>query len=725
MQKKPFSNWIFKAKTGMILGLAFIVSLVIVYASNQNYQKIQTNIIEIEQFQLLSLAETVAKSVESFFTNQMHNLEILSKGKSFLRDLNAYNPEFRLEDTFQSLEDYYTIQNSNIELIRLVSLTGGEIYSYPTTDYHDQIDVDIKKIASELKPDSGAIYQEGDSLYINVLCPVVVDGKSEAVLYVKIKLQSIYQALIMPVKAGEKGYASVKDSTGVLIMHPNTKDIGENIIEARKTTYPDFDWTELEALVKKQLNRESGVGIYHSLWFTDNDQQRVKKFSAFAPASVGSDFWIINVSKDYEEVVSFLKERSYTIIIINSITILIFVTMLLIFYRYRKDKLTLQNELALLGTVNNLNEELIKSKEKFEKIFESGSDCIFLIENSQEGRIVEVNNKVVRSLGHSKQHYYNLSYLQISRELSKEDFSQMIDEINQMGSVTFQDQFVGVSGNMIPVEINARIMENDSKQSIVLFSRDITVKKLFENEMNESKKREALMIYQSRLAAMGEMIGNIAHQWRQPLSGLSMIFTNLEDAYKHHELNGDYLISQGQRHEALVKYMSQTIDDFRFFFDPKLDSKEFLISTVVDKTLEFLREPIRLNNIDVKYDLIMDRLMFGRPNQLSQVIFSILKNAIDELLRNEVPHKQIWISVESIQNEVMILIEDSAGGVSDETLPKLFEAYFTTKDEQTGTGLGLYIAKVIIEKNFNGAIDAINTGNGLKIIIRIPDYSGG
>lgn len=721
MSNKNFESLHFRAKSAIIIVLALIVTLILVVASYDNYLKIQNNVIEIEQFQLLSLAETVANSVEDFFTYQMHNLEVLSKSRTFTKDLRAYDPNYALENTFQNLKDYYTIQSDNIELIRLVDLDGLEMFSYPTTDYSDQIVEDIHEKSGQLVMDSGSIYKEGDQLYINVFRPIQEDGATKAVLYVKVKLQTIYQSLLVPVKAGEKGYASAKDSDGVLIMHPNQEDIGENVIVARKSTYPDFDWSELEALVQKQLNKESGVGIYHSLWFTDNDRERVKKFSAYAPATIGSDFWIINVSKDYNEVVSFLRERSFTIIIINSIIILAFVTMLLIFYRYRKDKQGLQKELALLGTVNDLNIELVKSKEKFERIFESGSDCIFVIENSPTGRILEVNNKVVRSLGKDKAHYYGQTYLQISHELKSEDFARILDEINAFGAATFEDRFLGADGGWIPVEINARIMENDSKQSIVMFSRDITVKRLFENEMLESKKREALMIYQSRLAAMGEMIGSIAHQWRQPLSGLSMIFTNLEDAYRHGELDGDYLLSQSQRHDTLVKYMSQTIDDFRFFFDPKLDKKQFLISSVIDKTLDFLKEPIRLSNIDIRYQMASDKLLYGRPNQLSQVLFSILKNAIDALLSGESDAKTIWINVQIDENETVIEIEDNAGGVQAEHLPRLFDAYFTTKDALNGTGLGLYISKVIIEKNFDGQISATNTNNGLMITIRIPN----
>ncbi len=712
-------------KTGIVILVALAVMVVIVMVSYQNYKRIQDNVIEIEQQQLLSLVETVAKSVENFFTYQLHNLEILTKSRSFVRDFEGFDEVGYAEDPFRNLEDYYTIQSKNIELIRLVDMEGNEIYTYPTTDFSTYINTDLERIRGinerELgTQEVGKIYEESDQLYVNILHPVIMNGELSAVLYTKIRLNTIYHLFVAPVRAGEKGYASVKDSSGTLIMHPNIEDIGENVIEARTSAYPDFDWSELELLVEKQKNGESGVGIYHSLWFTDNDQKRVKKFSAYAPARIGSDFWIVNVSKDYVEVVEFLRERTYTIIIINFIIILTFVTSAFVYYRFRRDKALIEKERALLTTVKSLNEELTRSKNKFEKIFESGSDCIFVVSRTPEAEIIEVNTKVVKSLGYSKETLYGKSYFNISTMLTEQEFSDILKTLDHTDNAIFEDLLIGEDGHTIPVEINARVMVSENQKQIVMISRDISMKKMFEQEMEESKKKEALMIYQSRLAAMGEMIGSIAHQWRQPLSGIAMIYSNLIDAYKYGELDEAFLMSQGIRHEELVKFMSNTIDDFRFFFDPKIDTKDFLISSVMDRTLDFLKETIRLNNIEIHYDLEMDLLMHGRPNQLSQVLFSILKNAIDAIIQNGTCERHVWINISKYEGIVHLEIEDSAGGTDIEHLDKLFDMYFTTKDAQNGTGLGLYISKVIVEKNFSGTIKASNTKNGLSVMISIP-----
>lgn len=304
-------------KSIFIFFIAVAVMIVIVLASYFNYKAIQDNVIEIEQSQLLSLTETVADSLERFFIYQTHNLEILAKNRYFLNNYISYQQGLIMDATFQNIEDYYSIQSDNIELIRLIDIDGTEIYTYPVADYGHGIEADVARIKVLKKTMVGKIYKEQDKLYINILQPIFSGEEVNAVLYTKMKLDTIYYSFIAPVKAGDKGYASVKDSSGVLIMHPNTKDIGKNVMDVRTATYPDFDWSELQSLVEKQKRKESGVGIYHSLWFTDNDQKRVKKFSAYCPAQVGDDFWIVNVSKDYLEVVSFLKQRTYNIIIIN------------------------------------------------------------------------------------------------------------------------------------------------------------------------------------------------------------------------------------------------------------------------------------------------------------------------------------------------------------------------------------------------------------------------
>ncbi|MBF4695301.1 ATP-binding protein [Fusibacter ferrireducens] len=721
-------------KSVFILLIAIAVMVVIVLASYFNYRAVQDNVIEIEQSQLLSLSDTVADSLERFFVNQTHNLEILAKNRYFLSNYIAHQQGIVTEAAFQNIEDYYSIQSDNIELIRFLDNASEEIYTYPITDYGHGIESDLQKVYKLKKAIVGDIYKEQEKLYINILQPVITNGEISGVLYVKIKLETIYYAFIVPVKAGEKGYSSVKDSNGILIMHPNTKDIGVDVMEARTQAYPNFDWSELQALVEKQKRGESGVGVYHSLWFNDNLEKRVKKFSAYSPAHIGDDFWIVNVSKDYLEVVSFLKERTFNIIIINFFIILIFVTTLLYLYRIKKDQALIAKEHALLVKVKELNEELeadidqrivlekklIQSKNKFENIFEAGSDCIFVIDVGENAQIKEVNLKVTQSLDYSKEQLLQMHYQDISTYITPEKLNEIKADLLLNQSYMFEDVLKGSLGKKIPVEINIKPMASENANQMVMISRDITMKKRFEAEMMENKRKEALMIYQSRLAAMGEMIGSIAHQWRQPLSGISMIFNNIEDAYAFDELDATFLKNQGQRLQELIKYMSQTIDDFRFFFNPKNDKENFLMSKILDQTLDFLRESIRLNNIEVSMDLEKDILMLGRPNQLSQVLFGILKNAIDAIVLNNSERRKINVSCRETDDHMHLEIEDTGGGIPEEKLDQIFEMYYTTKEEHNGTGLGLYIAKVIVEKNFDGEIMAQNTPDGLSVVIKVP-----
>ena len=725
-------------KSSIILIFSFIVMVLIVSASYLNFKAIQDNVIQTEQLQLLSQAETLATSVENYFMNQRHNLEILTKNRNFINDLdmimNSEIPEEIKNSKFQNLVDYFVIQSGNIDVISVVDLEGNEIFAYPSPDYGEGIHNDIEGALASKTSTTGEIYDENGKLYINVLYPVVDKETVAACLYVKIKLDTIYYSLVAPVKAGEKGYASVKDSDGILIMHPNTKGIGEDIIAARTGEYPDFDWSELEVLVEKQKRGESGVGIYHSLWFTDDAQKRVLKFSAYAPAFIGGDFWIINISKDYNEVTSFLKQRTMNIIGVNIFIIILYVTILMYLYRIKKDRDIIEKEREHMMEVSLLNEELeadiakrivlerelLTSKNKFENIFQSGSDCIFVISTSDSGQIVEVNDKVMRSLGFTKTELLSKRYFDISSVMDRPYLEKLTQDLKNRQNVMFEDLLLGAKDITIPVEINMRKLADDMSDQLVMISRDITMKKKFEAESEENKKREALMIYQSRLAAMGEMIGSIAHQWRQPLSGISMIFNNLEDAYRYGELDDVYLNQQGKRMQELVKYMSQTIDDFRFFFNPNNDTEDFLISNVIDKTLEFLKESIRLNNIEIIYEMDQDALLNGRPNQLSQVIFSILKNAIDVIMIEGAENRKIWIRIHKMHHGLTLEIEDSGGGTPQNQLDKIFDAYFTTKERHNGTGLGLYISKVIVEKNFSGKIMAKNTDLGLCITIDLP-----
>lgn len=793
---------LFKLILSAVIGLAIVL-----LASNINYKSVQDHLIAKEQQQLLTISQSVSSSIERFFEYHSENLKIIVKNRSFTEQFEKYIKSNALNAKFNSLEDYYIIQEDSIDRIQLLSKDMNIIDQYPENDLsaHPYLYEDIQKVLRMKSSVISKVYSYSGKLYIRIYEPVFYNSKIEAIVSIQVSLEKIYEKLVKPIKAGEKGYASVKDQNAVLLMHPKKEDLGTNVIVARKREFPDYDWSELDKLVQKQMNGESGVGIYHSIWYHDKTKKRVKKLSAYSPVKLGDQFWIVTVSMDYLEMTQFIRSRTYKNITLNFIIILIFISFMFYVYKMKKDKIQLEKEASLLKRVNELNKELeedieqrkslekelIRNIEKYERLFNSGSDCIFVLnldENNLPTEFLEVNNKACKSLDYDKSNLLKMSYLDISKDGNEEKFQNMVKTLKKDKFMIYEDTLISSSGKLIPVEINAHLFKLENQLKLIMSSRDVTNKKIqeealrrseerfrkiinrvateisdeytqkdidiydiekspdtyysesenknrialeleeininlermFQKEVDENSKKEALMIYQSRLAAMGEMIGNIAHQWRQPLSGLGLIFANIEDAYSYGELTEEYLSGLIQKSKKLIKRMSQTIDDFRYFFNPKSKEEIFSIKDNVESTINFLDEHLKLHQIELNIIVIEDGMISGYANQYSQVIFNLVQNAIDALIENRINERKIDIRIFSRGISQVVEIEDNAKGIDKSIMGDVFEPYFTTKSKGKGTGLGLYMSKVIIEKNFQGKIDIANQNDGLVASITVP-----
>ncbi|MTI69203.1 MAG: GHKL domain-containing protein [Firmicutes bacterium] len=247
------------------------------------------------------------------------------------------------------------------------------------------------------------------------------------------------------------------------------------------------------------------------------------------------------------------------------------------------------------------------------------------------------------------------------------------------------------------------------------------VEKMYKHELRENKRKEALIIYQARMAAMGEMIANIAHQWRQPLNSLGLILENIKDAYNFNELDSNYLHNSLDKSRNLIDKMSETIDDFRYFLNPNNNKEKFIVYEKVKSVLDLIEEKIKYNNIKIIYENIDMVKGYGYPNQYSQAIFNILNNSIDALKGEE--NKEIKISIYKSKDMIVTEIIDNGEGISEDIKEKIFKMYFTTKKASKGTGLGLYMTKKIIE-NMDGLISFKNLNKGLLMKVEIPKYRG-
>jgi len=278
-------------------------------------------------------------------------------------------------------------------------------------------------------------------------------------------------------------------------------------------------------------------------------------------------------------------------------------------------------------------------------------------------------------------------------------------------------------------ELSGTLSKNLNNNYIKIIFKDVTIhekeKNLLQEEVDkEIKKRldnEYLLMQQSKLAMMGEMIAHIAHQWRQPLSQLGGIFMNLEASYSFDELTKDYMDSRIKNGNQLLKYMSTTIDDFSNFFEPNRKKEVFNASDYINNAINIINMSLTYNHINIKVHKKNETYpILGYPSEFSQVILNILINAKDALCEVSSKSRNINILLEKDKKNIIIQIEDNASGIDNDIIEKVFDMYFTTKKRKEGTGLGLYISRLIIETKLNGKIKIKNTKIGARITIKIP-----
>ena len=218
---------------------------------------------------------------------------------------------------------------------------------------------------------------------------------------------------------------------------------------------------------------------------------------------------------------------------------------------------------------------------------------------------------------------------------------------------------------------------------------------------------------------MGEMLENIAHQWRQPLSTISTISTGIKIQYEYAEIKKEEVIKSMNTIATTTKYLSQTIDDFRDYFNPKKEATYFNLRDIFEKVSDLLEPQLHLKNIQIIKD-IDDINIFGMENEFLQVIINILNNSKDEFERKEFEKKYIFIDTQITKNEIIVTLKDNAGGIEEEIINRVFEPYFTTKFKSKGTGIGLYMSKEIIEKHMNGSLRVKNE----KYVYKYKSYIG-
>jgi PAS domain S-box-containing protein len=248
---------------------------------------------------------------------------------------------------------------------------------------------------------------------------------------------------------------------------------------------------------------------------------------------------------------------------------------------------------------------------------------------------------------------------------------------------------------------------------------EIANKKLEEKVELKTKEISNLKIvfHQARLASMGQMIANIAHQWRQPLTQLNLSLFNMKkEAHKGDIKSLDDIYSASKKS---IKNMSQTLEDFTDFFKPDKNTIKFDIKRCVDESLSLLKKIIFNEHIAIR-TYIDDVNLIGVPNELTQVFINLIQNSKDAFVSNKIENRLITIKISQDNNIIKIIFEDNAGGISPTIIKSIFEPYFTTKHQYQGTGLGLFMSNMICEHSFDGIMKVDSKGTSTTFIIELP-----
>ncbi|MBS4099585.1 MAG: PAS domain S-box protein [Sulfuricella sp.] len=405
------------------------------------------------------------------------------------------------------------------------------------------------------------------------------------------------------------------------------------------------------------------------------------------------------------------------------------------------DKIPLHN---LGGKVNGLlitYEDITARKlaqderEQLAAVIDSSPDFIATCDPDQHLRFMNQGGRAMLGIGAEE----DLSSLCIRDTHPPRDYRRIAEEalptVMEKGVWRGESVLLGRDGREIPVSqiIIAHYGESASPAYFSTVMRDIGDLKRSEaalKQLNETlaqrvreavaKTRDAeyLLVQQSRHAAMGEMIGNIAHQWRQPLNALSILITNIDLDYQDGALNQAALDDYQQTANRLIGKMSTTIDDFRNFFSPHKQPQSFSLLKAVQDTLRLIEASLRNNGIEVALNGAGDISLWGYPNEFGQVVLNLLTNAKEAIGERNIAAPRIEIDYSAHEGEALLTIRDNAGGIADEVSAKIFDPYYTTK--RGGTGIGLYMSKTIIENNMKGRLVFRSISGGAEFSISVP-----
>jgi len=509
----------------------------------------------------------------------------------------------------------------------------------------------------------------------------------------------------------------------------STIEVGVAGDSPRQERYVSYQKLTLEGEQSPYMYIRVGIPVQSAL--SEANEQIVKSMSLFALVLVSALFlaWFVGKRSIADPI--YLMKRASRSLADGDL-------------RIRISDLVQGGELGELGESFDAMAQKITSRERFlNTIIETEPECVKLLD--AEGRFLMINPAGLKAIGaESFDQIKGQSIFPRITPQYRDSFIKLTNDVFQGMTRNLEFEAVCINGKHVWFDTRAVPFRNDVGEivSVLGITRDITDRKLAEKslaekrrqleelnihlehrvaeEVSESRKKDQILIQQGRQAAMGEMIGNIAHQWRQPLNTLGLIVQELHMTYGHPEFNKESLEAKVKKAMELISHMSRTIDDFSNYFKPEKERILFSVNQAVAKAISLIRPSFNNLNINVEVDALPNVEINGYPNEYSQVLLNILLNCRDAFEGGNIGRQPvIRIAVFKQDSRSVVTVADNAGGIPEDIIDKISDPYFTTKGPDKGTGIGLYMAKTIIEKNMEGRLFWRNTADGAEFRIEV------
>lgn len=344
------------------------------------------------------------------------------------------------------------------------------------------------------------------------------------------------------------------------------------------------------------------------------------------------------------------------------------------------------------------NLKLVESVYNFEDIFNTTMEMIVIFDD--DGTIIDINRSGLKMLGY----YYKSEVVgsKISIHILESELPKVYEDLRMDTHEPYALVVLKRDGSQLHTLKSSRRIIRDGKKVRLATLMDLT----------EVREQNSHLIQQSKMAAMGEMIENIAHQWRQPLSQINSAVLLVDGLLDQKDVEDEQIEAKLSEIEELTKYMSTTINDFKDFFIQEKKIVSFVLSDVVEKAVKISRSSLKNSQIDLTFTADEEIILNGYPNELQQVILVLINNAKEALINRKTAEPKVLITVNRSEEYFRVTVCDNAGGVEEEFMDKIFDPYFTTKHQSQGTGLGLYISKMIIQDSMHGTLEVQNSEEG-------------